>query len=581
MGDKVTPYVQTPEDICKANVAFVIPSYQRPYVWPDDDVLKLFNDIIDAKDEGEKTYYIGTVLSSLVHPQQDQKNKAFELIDGQQRITTLMLIALAFQAKGVGSLLANLATLDKHPRLTFKIRDQVQSLLGHKAGLSDYQHPGEKAVNSNPYLIRLNGALRALEQRIEQLQVKNPTGLNNIADYIFSNVQWVNNVMPEGMDLNRLFTTTNTSGIQLEQTDILKSLLLKRISKDKVRYETIWQACEHMENYFESNVRQLFISTSWQDTTPDQLAQFDSNLFKHNKYDDPDNSDGMSIAELAIMPDPSNKSDTDNVNISVFDDEMVHCSSIISFPLLLLHTYRIFSKQQESQQDITVRLHADRLIDSFAQLLSSTEMEIKGFFECLWKVRYQFDLWVVKWVYQDERDEKRLQLTSVVPRQSNGKWYRSHREMSDLVLLQSVRYFTGERSAQYWLTPFLGWLIKSKTSDMNLVVKELERIDNQLSLTGTTQKVASFELLSGDLSTLKFIDDVILNYLSLPLGTSFEHYWFQKLEYLLWKHSDTFFSKDSKFIQYRITSKNSIEHVHPQNGERGIKLDKENLDAFW
>jgi len=44
---------------------FSIPSYQRPYVWPDEAVLKLFKDINDARVANEPNYFIGTVLTSI------------------------------------------------------------------------------------------------------------------------------------------------------------------------------------------------------------------------------------------------------------------------------------------------------------------------------------------------------------------------------------------------------------------------------------------------------------------------------------------------------------------------------------
>ena len=80
---------------------FSIPSYQRPYVWPDEAVLKLFNDINDARLAEEPNYFIGTVLTSV--ELDEDGNGIYELIDGQQRTTTLMLIALAFKIAKVDS----------------------------------------------------------------------------------------------------------------------------------------------------------------------------------------------------------------------------------------------------------------------------------------------------------------------------------------------------------------------------------------------------------------------------------------------------------------------------------------------
>ncbi len=114
--------------IFEGDYQFSIPSYQRPYVWSDDDVLLLFNDVKTACKNGDKHYFIGTVLSSKL---QSNTGLIYELIDGQQRTTTLMLIAIAFKAAGVKSDLNELAVYTPQtgkaiPRLQFAIRDQVQ-----------------------------------------------------------------------------------------------------------------------------------------------------------------------------------------------------------------------------------------------------------------------------------------------------------------------------------------------------------------------------------------------------------------------------------------------------------------------
>jgi hypothetical protein len=89
------------------------------------------------------------------------------------------------------------------------------------------------------------------------------------------------------------------------------------------------------------------------------------------------------------------------------------------------------------------------------------------------------------------------------------------------------------------------------------------------------KKEISLELIS-QLKRNEEIDLTALNILYESHGTSFHHYWFYKLEYLLWKTWD---KNDFKIKQFRITSKNSIEHVFPQNHEFGNKLD--NTETDW
>lgn len=68
-----------------------------------------------------------------------------------------------------------------------------------------------------------------------------------------------------------------------------------------------------------------------------------------------------------------------------------------------------------------------------------------------------------------------------------------------------------------------------------------------------------------------------------PLGTGFEHYCFHKIEYILWKHRYTNqrFMDPECWRDFRITSKNSVEHVHPQHHKyRQEQLPGEIIDGF-
>jgi uncharacterized protein with ParB-like and HNH nuclease domain len=588
---KVDTQVLTLSYIQSNEYQFSIPSYQRPYVWPDEAVLKLFNDINDSRVANEHNYFIGTVLTSI---EQDEHGYGiYELIDGQQRTTTLMLIALAFKMAKVDCKIADIAAFKNKPRLQFTIRDQVQHLLGSLAGLDDYVFPGLEAIADNPYLKRIYAALQVLEQQVKALHEQDRILLG---DYIFDKVQWVNNIVPQQMDLNRLFSTMNTAGVQLEQADILKSKLLKQVSSDKPLFDAMWLACEHMENYFERNVRKVFPNAPWNDIESNDLANFDETLFVKQANSSQQNQ-GLTIAQLAAQlkenPVNASKKNTDQssskeLESDTYDleNETVYCRSIIGFPLLLIHAYRIYLaarpiKSNDGSEDVPPRVHADKLLETFEPLTQAGEDEVKAFIKTLWQVRYQFDRWVVKWVERDDSDNEQLRLTNIGHGESKGKRYinRKLKELNALVMLQSVRNFTGERSAQYWITPFIAGLIKNVITEDTQAIALLEKIDNDLSLAseGETQKTASFKQAMQKQPVVDAWQSRAI-YFAQAKGTSFEHYWFQKLEYILWKQEPD--RQSIQFKSYRITAKNSVEHVYPQHEEHLNTLETDFLDAF-
>lgn len=563
--------------VAQSKYGFTIPCYQRPYVWPEEDVLKLFEDIKDAFEApDEDHYFIGTVLTA-----KNSEKNIYELIDGQQRTTTLMLMALAFRAAKIDCYLAKVAVLDGQLRLQFDIRENVQQLLGSLAGLEPYTKPSVEAIKKDPYLTKINSALMVLLQKIDVLKNSGDFNLKEFSDYIYNKVQWVNNTVPNGLDVNRMFSRLNTAGVQLEPVDLLKAKLFKMIRTNKSLYDAIWLASEHTENYFERNLRKVFPNSDWNSLKYSDLHCFNRDNFKCNATSEQKTPAGLTIATLA--KENNDPLESANIKIESFevydlDVESVYCRSIVSFELLLIHTLRIFYAQQNFD-DIQPRLKASNLLEIFEPLFKQDELVIKKFIKLLWQVRYQFDTWVIKWVKHDDSKEEQLQLTSQSRSKSDKKYYinRVARELNNLTQLQAVRNFTGERSAQYWLTPFLGKLVNVPTNSESQVLAILEEVDNQLSLATETQKQASFAQAKGCVPQQEDWQQKVI-YFTQAEGTGFVHYWFQKLEYLLWKHETN--RVIGKFKQYRITSKNSVEHVHPQNEEYGHQIDYDSLNAF-
>lgn len=74
---------------------FVIPEYQRPYAWTDEQIQTLFEDLWNfstKEKDTQKTYFLGSIVSY-------ENNGTQEIIDGQQRITSLFLLLRAIYTK--------------------------------------------------------------------------------------------------------------------------------------------------------------------------------------------------------------------------------------------------------------------------------------------------------------------------------------------------------------------------------------------------------------------------------------------------------------------------------------------------
>jgi uncharacterized protein with ParB-like and HNH nuclease domain len=550
-------------------LSFTIPTYQRPYVWGDEQIEKLLGDFYKSfQHNKEEDYFIGTILTK------ENGNNA-ELIDGQQRFTTLWLTAFVFSRKNKNSEIEKfLINADSSLKMNFEIRTEVEEYfknLLEKDKDEDIKIIESTEIAKFPYLKNIAKALVTINGILESV---NELELKEFGNYIYNKVQLIKNTSPQKIDLNKLFSTINSAGVQLEQTDIVKANLLKCID-EKVLYSKIWEACENTNNFFERNVRDSFPKTDWAKIDFCNLIEFDKVKFLFEDinseipvltHDLIFTIDGLSIKDC----DPYIESKKDALD-EKRESEEVFCRSIINFGQLLLHTYRLHLRN-EKKPDFEGTFHVNRIIEIFKPLEERNDIdEIKRFFVLLWKVRFLFDKYVIKWISDVDTKTEQLELINI-NKNSTNYYTRSKYTKSNMLMLQSVLYFTGDYLRQFWLTSYLGYLIdnhKNFDANSDILLTRLEKIDNDFSLCkAITDKAASLALIDSEVDTSYEYEA----YLVSGIGTKFQHYWFQKLEYILWKN--WMFQKTNEFENYRIVSRNSLEHIYPQNPENLIKNPK-------
>lgn len=576
------------KDVSEYN--FSIPTYQRPYVWGDEQLKKIIDDFYKSYLQDKETpYYISTLITK----DNGENGKQSELIDGQQRFTTLWLIALVVSRLTEDSDIKKFLKKDDELRLSFEIRSEVYDYLNYLLE-ENQQTKGKvvKDIESYPYLENITKAVKsidgflrdAISARNDKVSFKDE--LKNFGDFIYSKVFFIKNTTPPNTDLNKLFSTINNSGVQLEQSDIVKANLLKIIGEDKVLYSKIWEACENMNNFFERNARTSFPASDWNRIDLTKFVEFSADTFKYSTETPSSNGERNSCFKIddvdinSIGDYPFNKKTYEDE--SNRDSEEIYCRSIISFEQLLLHAYRLHLKA-EKKEDFKGTFHANRLIEVFKELVHRNDSEeVKRFIKLLWKVRYLFDKYIIKWVSDTNTKNETLEVVNFA-RNEKSYYSRTNYEKSNNLMLQSLLYFTGDYLRQYWLSSYLDYLYykhEDETPNCKTHLDYLEHLDNVFSLTkNLTDKELSWKMMN---QTDGFESDFnIEEYLKQANGTGFKHYWFYKLEYILWKN---WINRDElRFKNYRITSKNSVEHIYPQNPENVMenpKLEAEDLNSF-
>lgn len=133
MSSKITGKEYPLLKIFSSDFEYHIPEYQRPYAWTSDEAGKLFDDLYDFYlSESGDNYFLGTVV--LV---KEDNNPRADVIDGQQRLTTLSILFSVLAetltapdaVKGCKDLLQEpgqlLAGIPPHPRLYLRHLDQA------------------------------------------------------------------------------------------------------------------------------------------------------------------------------------------------------------------------------------------------------------------------------------------------------------------------------------------------------------------------------------------------------------------------------------------------------------------------
>lgn len=125
MTDTSNPNVISVRDLLTTD-HYIIPIYQRNYAWGKNEIEQLIIDISDFCNENkkEKSYYLGTLVTNL-------NDNKYEVIDGQQRMTTLYILVNALKMMGGEDSKKLDSIRTDEPNLSFEVREKALETLKH------------------------------------------------------------------------------------------------------------------------------------------------------------------------------------------------------------------------------------------------------------------------------------------------------------------------------------------------------------------------------------------------------------------------------------------------------------------
>lgn len=226
------------------NCFYVVPDYQREYVWTKKQVNQLLDDINEQLDSRESDYFIGTVL---VSPRSDEK-KHFDVIDGQQRLTTSFLILCALRVLFKGY--SQAATIQNALISTY-IDKQGEDVAQLKLD-PRYENAHEVIekivqVNDTPQQVRaaaqsagisiygsVENILNAYEI-IYRFLSENYDDVSKLKKYwahLAHNIVFIQ-ISTQVSSALKIFETINERGVGLNPMDLLKNLLFTQVSPER------------------------------------------------------------------------------------------------------------------------------------------------------------------------------------------------------------------------------------------------------------------------------------------------------------------------------------------------------------
>ena len=237
---------------------FEVPPYQREYSWLEDDVSEFWNDLQNALDDD--SYFLGLVILL-------DEGKRKQVVDGQQRILTLTLLAAALYHEALGSgrkALAeriqadflrsiDYATDETLPRVLLSDQtdnETFQTILSTGKGSKAFNQVDEDSLSK-----RMQESFHLLQHKLREDLAQDPFRRLGIwTDFITNRLYFAVFIHPDSAAAYRVFEVINTRGRELTTADLLKNYILNQTAplKREGRYSE-WQNIARPFSQFGAN----------------------------------------------------------------------------------------------------------------------------------------------------------------------------------------------------------------------------------------------------------------------------------------------------------------------------------------
>ncbi|GAA9227470.1 hypothetical protein Taiwan905_01050 [Helicobacter pylori] len=246
--------------VAEDDAYYQIPIYQRPYQWGKEQCKELLNDLFENyEDYREDDYFCG----SLVLIQSDEGNKTYDIVDGQQRLSTFILLAKVlatlYPVNDKSQEYLQESWSDRHEDGKKKKRKRLDFDLVGSSAKKDFQDAldffddldaskGENSKSNAPSKGK-NSYLKNAICLKDYLEKKEIEDINDFIQWLYLKVNFITITCSDTDMALRVFNVLNARGLPLHATDIFKGELLKKLTEEKeqeelaTRWENLRQKC--------------------------------------------------------------------------------------------------------------------------------------------------------------------------------------------------------------------------------------------------------------------------------------------------------------------------------------------------
>ena len=237
---------------------FKVPPYQRDYSWTEEQWEDLWTDIVDLADRPDDTHYMGALVV------EGRSDREFAVIDGQQRIATLSLLALAVIGRLLALAEAGVDVQDNRLRAAalrarfIGEKDPASLVEASKLTLNETDN-----AFYQDYLVQLRSPLNArglpksnrllwecfcyFRRQVEDWSTGQPDGARLarlLSETAGRQLMFIRIAVDDELNAYTVFETLNARGLELSATDLLKNYLFSRLRTpaDLQALQRRWQA---------------------------------------------------------------------------------------------------------------------------------------------------------------------------------------------------------------------------------------------------------------------------------------------------------------------------------------------------